>query len=306
MSKLFDRLITAGLIDTNYPVDLESLQKIDGSNISKYMFEVSGNFSLDAASFPNVAPSFRHFWFETKAPTHLFDSKGTTVWKEEISHWGFDVVAAEDNSDSSGVFHHFTSSLPKDKKDNIRWLLLAQLYVEAFGDRFIHCPVLIGIPVSHNGEPILGEGGNIEFMYWPADGVNITMEDLDGAFALTAPLLLAMTFMHIKNGHFEEHTPDEKLQRSRVRKGKLPYFTYSTLVIDPIKKLLSEQGKIATEGIKNALHICRGHFKSFEDKPLFGKHTGLYWWGMQLRGDEKVGVRKHDYKVKTPLLHNAA
>jgi hypothetical protein len=51
-------------------------------------------------------------------------------------------------------------------------------------------------------------------------------------------------------------------------------------------------------GLVHALHICRGHFKTFtEDAPLFGKRVGTYWWASQVRGKAEEGVVEKDYRV---------
>lgn len=46
-------------------------------------------------------------------------------------------------------------------------------------------------------------------------------------------------------------------------------------------------------GLRKALAICRGHFKTFmPDAPLFGKHTGQFWWAPHIRGDTDAGDRR--------------
>lgn len=51
-----------------------------------------------------------------------------------------------------------------------------------------------------------------------------------------------------------------------------------------------------------ALHRVRGHFKTFTaDKPLLGKHTGMFWWGWQVRGDSDHGTIVSDYQLAGQL-----
>jgi hypothetical protein len=55
---------------------------------------------------------------------------------------------------------------------------------------------------------------------------------------------------------------------------------YHTIEIEPMKKVLRHEGRIETEGLKRALHICRGHFAHYpETEPgLFGKGIqGDFW-----------------------------
>ncbi len=100
-----------------------------------------------------------------------------------------------------------------------------------------------------------------------------------------------------KNIATATHEPDAKLNKSRVKKGKQPVFTYKTLVIKPTSK---RQQAIEAQGLwENRIHLCRGHFKEYsEEKPLFGKYTGRYWWQPSVRGRNKNGVVVKDYEVK--------
>jgi hypothetical protein len=66
-----------------------------------------------------------------------------------------------------------------------------------------------------------------------------------------------------------------------------------------MRQILDTEGGAQTNGLRSALHICRGHFKSYtEDAPLFGKHTGTYWWADRVRGDRSRGRVEKDYAVK--------
>ena len=101
-----------------------------------------------------------------------------------------------------------------------------------------------------------------------------------------------------KNIDTIDHEPPAKLNKSRKKKGKCPIFTYKTLVIKPTSKKQKEQ---EAQGLwNNRIHLCRGHFKEYtEEKPLFGKFTGRYWWQPSVRGKNKKGVVMKDYKVET-------
>jgi hypothetical protein len=63
---------------------------------------------------------------------------------------------------------------------------------------------------------------------------------------------------------------------------------------------LRNEGKAEEVGLRKALHICRGHFKRFEERPLFGKYKGMWWWESQLRGSLQHGYIKKTYEVHPP------
>lgn len=111
--------------------------------------------------------------------------------------------------------------------------------------------------------------------------------------------LLSMTFAHCKNVSVQEHRTPPKVAKKRAKAGKPIGTTYKTLVIDPMREVLKTEGNIEKNGLKKALHICRGHFATYtEDKPLFGKVTGTFWKPMHTRGSAKQGRVIKDYEIR--------
>ncbi len=113
-------------------------------------------------------------------------------------------------------------------------------------------------------------------------------------------IMLFFMLLHCKNITVTKNHFDLKLIKHQKKNNK-PYFEkYYTLAIKPMTKILNEEGSINTQGLNRALHICRGHFKTFTSEHLlFGKHEGTYWWESQIRGNEKIGTIVKDYKIKT-------
>lgn len=110
---------------------------------------------------------------------------------------------------------------------------------------------------------------------------------------------LGISFMHCKNVRQIEEAEDPG-ERFR-HQYKVPKFRYRTLIIDPMKEVLRTEGGIETNGIKKALHICRGHFATYsEDKPLFGKYAGTFFKPDHVRGKIEHGAVVKDYDVKSP------
>jgi len=73
--------------------------------------------------------------------------------------------------------------------------------------------------------------------------------------------------------------------------------------VEPLRKQLRKQdSRPDDEGrhIQQALHICRGHFKDYRDSGLFGKHFGIYWWDMHMRGSKEYGEIVKDYEIEVP------
>jgi hypothetical protein len=99
----------------------------------------------------------------------------------------------------------------------------------------------------------------------------------------------------------ETATPDIKLQKKRIRKGKQPLFTYKVLKIKipGSSKRNSKTGKTKPLNY-NRIHLCRGHFKTYTaERPLLGRFTGTYWWQPAVRGNAEKGVVEKEYEVTT-------
>ena len=113
------------------------------------------------------------------------------------------------------------------------------------------------------------------------------------------PALFAISLMHCKNVDVRTVDPPERLSRKHQRKHGRPLTRYHILDIVAMRRILDYEGEAQTKGLRHALHICRGHFKTFsEDAPLFGRHVGTYWWPAQVRGSAAEGRVEKDYAIR--------
>ncbi len=128
------------------------------------------------------------------------------------------------------------------------------------------------------------------------------MRALRDAYYWPTLWVAAMTysFIHCRNTVICDHTPAPKLAKANQRRGKPPLVSFKTLEIEPVKQILNSNGRAEVNGLKKALHICRGHFKDYREHGLFGKVKGLYWWDMHIRGNIKQGVAAKEYAMPKP------
>lgn len=111
-------------------------------------------------------------------------------------------------------------------------------------------------------------------------------------------LMTTLNLMACKNISTKEILPPEKVNKKRLKNGKLPLYSYHILEVTGVQGGKSIRN--GSSGITQRLHFQRGHFKQYtEDNKLFGKHTGLYWWQPHLRGTNKDGFVDKDYNIKT-------
>lgn len=136
------------------------------------------------------------------------------------------------------------------------------------------------------------------------DGVH-NIEDL--AFQEASNTLIMLSLLNCNNIVTKTLVPPEKLNRTRVRKGKEPLREYKIL---EVVKGIPKQKDMGTEawsyrpGHETTFHMCRGHFKTYtSDAPLFGRYTGTFWWQPQARGSKDNGEIVKDYSVNMGDKH---
>jgi hypothetical protein len=116
------------------------------------------------------------------------------------------------------------------------------------------------------------------------------------------PALLTHSLLNCRNVETETKAPPAKLSKRHQRKRGRPMVTFKTLKVNPMGRRSSGGGGgggVDLGGGQTALHIVRGHFKTYTaDRPLLGKHVGTYWWSANVRGSIDNGVVVKDYEVE--------
>jgi hypothetical protein len=154
-------------------------------------------------------------------------------------------------------------------------------------------------------EAYLGLDEQGGFLYQPAMGLwgakyspmppSMMAETLG---TLLMPALMTLCFMNCKNVKVIRNEP-APLSEKEIRQGKEPRLRFHTLDIEPMRTVLRTEGHSETEGVPRALHICRGHFANYTERPLFGKHYGRFWVPMHVRGKLEAGEIKKGYNVRS-------
>lgn len=171
-------------------------------------------------------------------------------------------------------------------------------YFDGLSGRWVEIGAWEGVFDPHTGQPI----GAVDYTLF-ADESEIRSSFSKGVIDHSiGSTLLAISFMHCKNVVLEDapFIGPRQQRRALERKG-IQQARFKTLVIDPMKQVLKTEGGIEHNGLKKALHICRGHFATYsEDKPLFGRYSGTFWKPAHVRGNADNGTVYKDYKVKAP------
>lgn len=280
------------------PPTLEDAVVFKADNVAR--FYLDNHQETDLSEFlPTYAPPYGKFWVEFDTGMDLPEIAGHR--RVGVLFNGYDFA---------------DTGLTEDDPDDWRWGLEAFIYlgldsVRAAGPFFVW-----RIYVRADGSLIreslalpefegFGQAEADEHENWFNDAWDAwqdlrTTLNVDAA-KLLRPALLTLGFLHCKNVEQVENEPTTvtKKQRKRGEKGKARFYT---LDIQAMTRVLKRDGGLDSHGLGAALHICRGHFKTFTpEAPLLGRATGTFWWAPQVRGSREKGEVEKDYRVSGPL-----
>jgi hypothetical protein len=263
----------------------------EASNIFRLYFHRSSDETIE---FPNLAPPYPLYFMEAQAPPRMFVEGRWINW-EGSGEWGV-LFRARDARKSippdDGVCQYIT------EPHRVRWLMDAGLYFLREGNPALYSITQYALD-EHGIRLEIGPGQYYKTTLGFQAPQEMGYPLIESALMFLSPFEWATCFLHCKNIEAADVTPNRKQSDSFQKTSGRPLVQYKTLSIAPgWRKIVGGRGE--TCGIHPALHICRGHFKKFDDKPLFGKYTGLFWWESQVRGNKKHGIVLKDYKIASP------
>jgi hypothetical protein len=285
--------------------ELERLPVIAAEDVAQYVYGLENRTEMSDV-VGSLAPPFDQFFIEFQR----VPNRGLAG----LHAWGahFKALSDENEIKACRLPHYKPQKLIGDLYDHFRprWVLKIDVYMEVhkgkpFGPaaQFLCGLAEDGTWIEVGREKSFWVGGMVEMSHEPLKG-KASKEDLemeDRVAQLLFPALMAISFMHCKNVTLESVMPSEKLSRSYCKRHGRPLVSYGELRIDPIRKLLEQQRRGVGGSLRKALHLCRGHFKTFTaDAPLMGHAAGTYFWAPQVRGAKSEGVVIKDYRVEAP------
>jgi hypothetical protein len=272
---------------------LDALPVIVVDNVARYYFEhdPKEHWSIQNGDFPNLAPFIAESWMEWRHPG-VINSHGNISKRVRGADVPYSIGAhvvghkSEDGTWRVGFSLFWGFNSESEPQGPIALVLITcdekGAYVEnpAVPPGMVQCS-------------LLNAGGRL-------DGV-LQQAIVDSSIELIKPFLLAISFAHCKNVERREIEQPSPLSKKWQKRHGRPLVRYHILDIDPMRRVLRDEGGAEESGLKKALHICRGHFATYtEDAPLFGRVTGTFWKPQHVRGNVKHGVVVKDYNVKAP------
>jgi hypothetical protein len=267
--------------------------KVD--NVARYFFEVSPQHEWDLQTdFPNLAPPFEVIWMEYKAPIQM----NVNGLIQSIPH-----EVRTGNIGALLVSEKVPDEVKETTRTNAFWKMSIIQFSElpALRRGITLSPFINFLGITYEGQLAYLEDKPFHMVGFDKtriaefEKMGITPDHAQRSLTAVYPMLLGLSFLHCKNVDLTQ-SGTVKRQRKKRQEGE-PKVKIYTLQIEPIRKILEDAGSKKT-GIKQALHICRGHFKDFsKGKGLFGKYQGMYWWEAQVRGNAALGFIAKDYQI---------
>lgn len=273
---------------------------IDCSNVRDYLFPMRSALSDLLPRTAVIRPPYSEMWME--AHTRFDGTFGAQVIEEELR---FDDslrdlelktrgVTSDDLLEQMSALEHkrCVYIFPYFYLDNRIWSIAHKIIAP------------IGVNGTSSCEPFVvpRDDTSVEFLRSVSDKTQV-LADASKVWSSIAGVtcLMALQFMNCKNVRVASNEPSPKLSKAHEKRHGKPLVRYHTIQIEPMKQVLETEGGIGHNGIKKALHICRGHFATYtDDKPLFGRVTGTFWKPAHVRGSLSEGAVVSDYKVNAP------
>lgn len=257
---------------------------IVADNVCEYFFVESDDDAGGYKTFPCCAPPFPLFFVEMRRPSAILLADGSKCSARHLpQQWGW-LCMAEKHPDNP--FHQ-----EGDAEWSDGWLCHMVL-VTAWPGKIILPVARIVLPINGDGsipsEPELAIYGDAEDASDP-EGLFV-----QAVFSMHAPVMLALGFMNCKNVQVVEREPQPRSANSHAKR---PPVRYRTITINPLQKSKRGESAGGPTSMKKGLHVCRGHFASYTEKGLFGKHFGQFWIPNHVRGSAEHGRVETTYKV---------
>lgn len=318
---LYDRIMTLkGPTWTEIKSVMRETQVFDVSNVAEYFFNGTNQEHWDYYDdFPNVAPSYPMMWFEYRMPEYVLNETGRHKARNMFKHIGAVSIGypAEAWKYVSAALSPRVNTQLVDIPPDTKWLAVWDLVGQTEKCRLwkadIYMPIMrCYVPIREDGT-VAGKTEGFKGMILHPDLLTFlsgekdvaaipqqVLEDLTSLMYDLYPIFLAQSFLHTKNTVVDKLDPPVHVSNKHKQKTGNSLVSYHVLNIMPMREVLRSQGHADKTGLRKALHLCRGHFKNFKDRGLFGKYKGLFWWEAHIRGSKEHGLALKNYKVGGP------
>lgn len=241
---------------------MADIYAFDVQNIHDYRVGLEKTGYADIYEFQSVKLPFEHTWFEFKTES----GKRVGFYCRDIGN-KINVVAYDSGHGGCGI-------LSADVAVNADYTL-----TDLGGGR----TGLLNVTWHDDILNLMWRSGSVK-------GADKLKHQIAGLFL---NVLYALNFLACKN--VKQNIINQSSNRATRRQYGVAFTEkYHVLTISKISKNSSCD---VGYGLPKSLHICRGHFREYKDKPLFGKYYGRFWVPSHTKGNPETGIITKDYKV---------
>jgi hypothetical protein len=266
---------------------LHAAQPVLIDNVAEYVFrnvKVGDSWDL-RTDFPNVAPPFEIAWFEYRRPPFI------ASLRQDHDAWPLD--------DTPGLPDHI-GVLVEGRRRADGWTSTYWIWSQSAKEQ-MRGP--IAFEFDCDAEGLLEADATSVRVRLDVSLPDPAVQMLWGIADFLVPVLMATSLLHAKNVSIEREPPiDAPLQRAHAKRYGRPRVRFHVLHIDPMRKVLRAAGAETPDtGVRQAMHLVRGHFLDYRDgRGLFGRFRGLYWWDQHVAGRLDEGFVAKEYVVHGP------
>lgn len=278
--------------------DVQPIGIIKIQNIVNFVYEFPSQ-EIDPSNVFSYKPPFQKTWLEFKVPEYMNDN-GKKIYvdngvRNKMVGVYITVDYANEDNETFDDFFQLTFNYFMEIRGKNMSFMQSTLYPDFKTGKIERDTDLLTVPTEEMCtmlKEIEGEEGL---------GLSIIKRLVSYCFS-SIPTFF--NFYHCKNVTLKKTNFDQRLIKSRVKKGYKNYFEkFYTLDIEPMKKVLKRDyncDKIGVGKSLQAYHIIPGHFKPYTKDEngkggLFGKLEGVWWWESFVKGSKAVGVINKDY-----------
>lgn len=288
MKLLFDHVVqrlNSLALSNKLNVSEQKLKELFSRNAQKFL--VDNIYStlpktINPAEIPNIAPPFSNMWFEWQIPV---DEIPDERLQGALGRQGVYLSSERSPEGWESIFLCFSYF---EKQRNV------VLYIQPL---VFKCVIPLngrtpkdGLKIAHmvtKGSPLLPNPLSEDYVQKLAHAMMID-------YVLMT--LFCIGLLHCKNIVTEQRggvNPNIKNRRHRSKGTR-----HHVLKVVPAREIKRTRYDQPGTGSPQSLHFRRGHFKEYTaDKPLFGKHTGVFWWEAHAAGNAEIGKVTKDYQI---------
>jgi hypothetical protein len=262
--------------------------------VAKHLYEMMPKQLSLLDDFPNIAPPFEFMAVECLLPGDTNIPKHRVVWLSQNIEIGPDEDVVK-LLRVGGM--HERPALSVIERNPPRWISNIVAFDESCFGRASFGPLASALVC------IRPAGGIMTYDNEKLAGVLTVHSDVMNAqqgMVFFYVYFMTLSFMNCKNVELHDVPNDPSFVRRFTKWNKRPPVQYKELNIVPMQKVIRRTAEEHKTGIHQAMHLCRGHFKDYRQRGLFGKYKGMFWWEQHVRGSENEGIIHKSYNVKPP------